>query len=139
MKKTFLIPLTAFLTSCSAHNVSTNLDKENFNDYFSASNVKIFKSESDINGRYQFIEAVEGQDCQVKAHHAAPDRINARTQARQQAFNKQANGIVFSNCAVLSQEQLAQLNNSNDAQQCHAIVICYAKAYAIDTKLNRDD
>lgn len=127
------------MTSCSTQNVSTNLDKENFSDYFSAGNVEIYKSEKDINARYQFIGAVEGQDCQIKAHHAVPDEINARTQARRQAFDNQANGIVFSNCALLTQEQLAQLNSSNDAQQCYAIVICYAKAYAIETKPNKDD
>ena len=140
MKTTlFISPLIALLASCSAHNVSTNLDKENFSDYFSAANVEIYKSEQEFNARYQFIGTVEGQDCQIKSHHAVPDEINARTQARQQAFNKQANGIVFSNCALLPQEQLAQLNNSNDAQQCHAIVICYAKAYAIETKPSKHD
>ena len=139
LKKILLISLLISLTSCSAHNLSTNLDKENFSNYFSAAKVKIYPSEKDINASYQFIGAVEGQDCQIKAHHAVPDEINARTQARRQAFDKQANGIVFSNCALLPQEQLAQLNNSNDAQRCHAIVICYAKAYAIETKPHKDD
>jgi len=135
----FISPLIILMASCSTHNVSTNLDKQNFSNYFSAANVEIYQSEKDINASYQFIGAVEGQDCQIKAHHAVPDEINARTQARRQAFDKQANGIVFSNCALLPQEQLAQLNNSNDAQRCHAIVICYAKAYAIETKPHKDD
>jgi len=132
--KILLSPLLLLMTSCSNNFVSTNLDKNNFKDYFSASNVKIYQREKDFNARYQFIGIVEGQDCQVKAHHAAPDEVNARTEARQQAYDKQANGIVFSKCALLTQEQLAQLNDSTDAQQCHAIVICYAKAYAIETK-----
>lgn len=137
--KLFISPLIALLVSCSTPNVSTNLDKENFSNYFSAGNVEIYKSEKDINARYQFIGAVEGQDCQIKAHHAVPDEINARTQARRQAFDNQANGIVFSNCALLTQEQLTQLNSSNDAQQCYAIIICYAKAYAIETKPTKDN
>jgi RcsF protein len=132
--KILISPLLLLMTSCSSNFVSTNLDKNNFKDYFSASNVKIYQSEKSFNARYQFIGIVEGQDCQVKAHHAAPDEVNARTEARQQAYDKQANGIVFSKCALLTQEQLAQLNDSTDAQQCHAIVICYAKAYAIETK-----
>ena len=138
---TFLSVITAsaLTVSCSNQYVSTNLDEENFNQYFSASKVKIYNSEKDINSRYQFIGSVEGQDCQVKAHHAVPDEINARTQARQQAFDKKANGVVFSGCALLTQEQLAQQNNSNDALQCHAIVICYAKAYAIETKSTVND
>ena len=122
------------LTSCSVPYVSTNLDKSNFSNYFSPSNVKIYKSESDIKTRYQFIDTVEGEDCQSKAHHALPDEINARTQARLNAFSLNANGVVFSKCAVLTQEELSSLNKSNDAQQCHSIIICYAKAYAIEAE-----
>jgi RcsF protein len=137
--RVFIIVLITLLIGCSANNVSTNLDKKNFSDYFSAGNVEIYKNEKEINARYQFIGSVEGQDCQAKSHHAVPDEITARTQARRQAFDKKANGIVFSQCALISQEQLAQLNNTNDAQQCFAIVICYAKAYAIETNTNKHD
>jgi len=139
--KVFIKPIialltTVLLTNCASNSISTNIDKENFDQYFSAAKVKIYSSEKEFNGRYQFISSVEGQDCQVKPHHAIPDEINARTQARKQAFEQQANGIVFSGCALLTHEQLSQLNDSNDAKQCHAIVICYAKAYAIETKSN---
>lgn len=123
--------------SCSNRYVSTNLDKENFNHYYSASNVKIYTSENDISGQYRYLGAVEGQDCQIKPHHAQPDEINARTQARQQAFSLQANAIVFSTCTLLSQEQLAQLSMSNDAKQCNTLVVCYGKAYAVDTATNK--
>ncbi|NQY88954.1 MAG: rcsF protein [Colwellia sp.] len=121
------------ITACSSRYVSTNLDKENFSDYFSASTVNIYHSEQDINDRYQFVGVVEGQDCQIKPHHAAPDEINARTQARHQAYKQQANGVIFTGCALLTPQQLAQLSSSNDAQQCHAIVICYAKTFIIES------
>ncbi len=132
---TFLIILTTntLIVSCSNRYISTNLDKEKFNQYFSASKVKIYASEQVINNRYRYVGSVEGQDCQVKPHHAAPDKINARTQARQQAAKINANGVVFSGCALLSQEALSRLHDSNDAQQCHAIIICYAKAYVIES------
>lgn len=133
MSAVLLLLLTS---SCSNRYVSTNLDQENFSRYFSPSKVQIYQSESNIHGRYQFIGAVEGQDCQVKAHHAAPNEINARTQARQQAYSLQANAIVFSSCTVLPQAQLAQLSMSNDAKQCHALIICYGKAYAVETDNN---
>lgn len=130
---TFIVLITTTLiTSCSGRYVSTNFDKDNFNDYFSASKVKIFKQEEDITTRHNYLGVVEGQDCQVKAHHAVPDEINARTEARRHAFEKQANAVVFSGCTLLPSEKLAQLNRSNDAQQCHAIVICYAKAFAVE-------
>lgn len=132
---TFIVLTTmTLLASCNSRYVSTNLDKENFSDYFSASNVKIYTQEKEITTRHQYIGVVEGQDCQIKPHHAAPDEINARTQARQQAFEQQANGVVFTGCALLTSQQLAQLNNSNDAQQCHAIVICYAKAFIVESQ-----
>jgi RcsF protein len=121
------------ITSCNSRHVSTNVDKENFSDYFSASKVKIYEQEKDIKTRHNYIGVVEGQDCQIKPHHAAPDEINARTQARRQAFEQQANAVVFTGCALLTSEQLARLNNSSDAQQCHAIVICYAKAFAVES------
>jgi RcsF protein len=125
--------------SCSNRYVSTNLDKDNFNQYFSASNVKIYKSENDFPGQYHYIGAVEGQDCQVKPHHAQPDEINARTQARQKAFSLQANAIVFTACTLLTQEQLLQLSESNDAKQCNSLVVCYGKAYAVDTATNENN
>jgi RcsF protein len=132
--KLFISPLIILLASCSSHYVSTNIDKDNFTEYFSANSVTVYPSEKDIEGRYKLVSIVEGQDCQIKAHHAVPNKANARTEARREASKKQANGIVFSQCTLLSHERLAQLNNTTDAQQCHAIVICYAKAYAINVK-----
>ena len=133
IRKLVASSIIMLLTSCTNSLVSTNIDKENFNHYFSAGNVKIYSQEQDIQSNYQLVGIVQGQDCQRKAHHAAPDEVIARTQARRQAFDKKANGIVFSKCALLSHEQLSQLNNSSDAKQCHAIIVCYAKAYTIKT------
>lgn len=135
--KNFIIPCIVFITttliaSCSGRYVSTNFDKENFSDYFSASKVKIYQQETDIKARHKYIGVVEGQDCQIKPHHAVPDEINARTEARRHAFEQQSNAVIFTGCALLASEQLAKLNSSSDAQQCHAIVICYAKAFAVE-------
>lgn len=131
IKISLFVILVTMIMSCSSNYVASNLDKNNIERYFSASQVEIYKQEQDIQTRYKYISVVEGQDCQVQAHHAAPDEINARTQARRQAFDKKANGVIFTGCALLTPQQLAQHNNSNDAQQCHAIVICYARAFVI--------
>lgn len=136
-KKTFITAFIVLIAGCSNRHISTNLDKENFSDYFSASKVKIYTQVKDIKTRHNFIGLVEGQDCQVKPHHAAPDEINARTQARHQAFEQQANGVIFTGCALLTSQELAKLSNSNDAQQCHAIVICYAKAFIIESAVKK--
>ncbi len=130
-----LLCTSSILISCSnKYPVSTNLDKDNFSQYFSASKVKIYQDEKEITSAYKYLSVVEGQDCQQRPHHASPDKINARTQARQQAFNINGNGVIFTGCVELDNEKLAKLNNSNDAKQCHAMVICYAKAFAIRPK-----
>jgi len=132
--------LVLLISACSTnYQISTNLDKENFQHYFSAAEVNIYENEQDITARHQFIGLVEGQDCQEKPYHAAPDKINARTQARQQAFEQKANAIVFTGCAELAPEQLAQLSRSNDAQQCHAIIICYGRAFAVEADIKAND
>lgn len=132
-KISLIMILVTMVMSCSNNYVASNLDKRNIERYFSASQVKIYQQEQEIKTRHKYIGVVEGQDCQIKPHHAAPDEINARTQARRQAFEQQANGVIFTGCALLTSQQLAQLNNSSDAQQCHAIVICYAKAFIIES------
>jgi len=135
LKFVFTLVFFCLLTNCSS-SVSTNLDKKNFQEYFSAATVEVYQHEQDIPTHHQFIGVVEGQDCQEKAHHAKPDKINARTKARQQAYKKQANGIVFTACAELSHEELTQLSQSSDTQQCYALTICYGKAYIVDAETN---
>lgn len=130
-KTSLIMALVVSISSCSNNYVATNLDKMNIKRYFSASQVEIYEQESDILTPHQYIGVVEGQDCQIKPHQAAPDEVNARTQARRNAYDKQANGIIFTGCALLTPPQLAKLNKSNDARQCNAIVICYAKAFIV--------
>ena len=118
-----------FISLCSAsliligcagsYQTSTNLDKENFDEYFAASRVEIYESEHHLPKSHQLVGIVEGQSCQVKAHHAAPDKIMARTDARQKAYKQEANAIVFSQCAEI------------EDQQCHRLLICYGKAYQV--------
>lgn len=111
--------------------VSTNLDKENFQQYFSANKVKIYQNEQDIKQKYQALGVVEGEDCQLKAHHAAPNEINARTQARQKAFEKQGNGIIFTGCALINESEKA--NYGLESKQCYAVLVCYAKALKVQS------
>lgn len=123
------------LISCNSnYTVSTNLDRTNFQDYFSPSKVVIYQSEKDISQRYKFIGLVEGEDCQLKAHHAAPDKINARTNARKQAFKQQANAIIFTGCATID---AAMLSQSPEKQQCLSTLICYGKAYQVDNNAEK--
>jgi len=110
--------------SCSLnYQVTTNLDKENFQQYYAPTSVKIYQSEQEFDSAYQFIGAVEGQDCQSKAHLASPDEIIARTRARAQAFEKNANAVIFTGCALISDDK--------SSKQCISTLVCYGKAYIV--------
>ncbi|WP_448549901.1 Rcs stress response system protein RcsF [Thalassotalea fusca] len=110
----------SLLSFCASHyEVSTNLDRENFVQYFAPAKVKIFKSEQDIQGKYVAVGRVEGEDCQEKAHHAIADEQIALTDARRKAFNLGANAIVFSGCATVT------------TKQCVSQKICYGRTFKI--------
>ncbi|MGJ8693858.1 MAG: Rcs stress response system protein RcsF [Thalassotalea sp.] len=116
----YFLTAIIFLSSCAGnYQTATNLDKKNFQEYFAASKVKIYASDNDLPKKHQLIGIVEGQNCQSKAHHAEPDPILARTDARQKAYNKGANGIVFLTCTSIPDPQ------------CHSLLICYGKAYQV--------
>ncbi len=109
-----------FLISCSGnYTFNSNVTADNAQEYFSASKVKIFNDESEFTTNFHYIGLVEGEDCQKKKHLAAPDIINARTQARQLAFKQQANAIIFTSCVDI------------ESKHCVAQVVCYGKAYRL--------
>jgi RcsF protein len=112
------------LTACSmGYSVSTNVDKSNFKQYFSPAKVRIYQNESQFNGRATLLGIVEGEDCQVKAHHRQPDKVEARTQARRKAYQMHANAIVFTGCALIEKDKASK--------QCLSSVVCYGKAYQV--------
>ena len=122
--------LTAIaITGCAKiTDISTNLDRDNFKHYFSPTKVKIVKNESDFTGKYKFVGLVEGESCQEKSHHAAPNEIEARTQARRQAYDLGANAIIFSQCVMITDDKAAK--------QCIASSICYGRAYQVEQTKN---
>jgi len=129
-KKLTTLIATFVLISCNSNfTVSTNLDSDNFKNYFSPGQVTIYQNEKDMVNRYKLIGLVEGEDCQLKSHHAAPNEINARTHARKQAFEQQANAIVFTGCATIN-DTIA--NQQPQKKQCLSTLVCYGKAYQID-------
>ncbi|WP_077341795.1 Rcs stress response system protein RcsF [Pseudocolwellia agarivorans] len=126
MKNTFLTLLSlSLLTSCSSNfDSSTNLDAENFTNYFAPSNVTIYTSTDEFKTQYKYMGLVEGENCQAKAHHAKPDDVMARTEARKKAYQLKANAIIFTGCALLPDE--------STAKQCIASTVCYGQAYYVE-------
>lgn len=117
------------LPGCAKINdISTNLDRDNFKHYFSPTKVQIIESEKDFTGKYKFVGLVEGESCQEKAHHAAPNEIDARTEARRNAYKLDANAIIFSQCVMIEQDQAAKY--------CVASTVCYGRAYQVEQEKN---
>ncbi|XQW86587.1 Rcs stress response system protein RcsF [Thalassotalea piscium] len=110
------------ISACSQNiSVSSNIDPDNFRNYFSASKIKIVSDETELTTPYKFIGLVEGTACQEKAHYQVPDEVEARTDARKQAYNLHANAVIFTACTLIS--------NNEANKQCVATRVCYAKAY----------
>lgn len=124
---TLLLTIAVFCCSCAKINdISTNLDGSNFEHYFSPTMVKIAESEKEFSGNFKFIGLVEGESCQKKAHHVAPNEIDARTEARRKAYKLGANAIIFSQCVLIEEDQAAKY--------CLASTVCYGRAYTVEAK-----
>lgn len=124
-----VILVSSLAVGCAKINdISTNLDRDNFKHYFSPTKVKIVESEKELTGKYKFVGLVEGESCQAKAHHAAPNEIDARTQARRKAYELEANAIIFSRCVMIEEDQAAKY--------CIASTVCYGRAYQVEQSSN---
>lgn len=122
---TILLFAALFVTGCAKINdISTNLDRENFQNYFSPTKVKIVASEKEFAGKYKFLGLVEGESCQEKAHHAVPNEIDARTEARGKAYKLEANAIIFSQCVMIEEDKASKY--------CVASTVCYGRAYKVE-------
>jgi RcsF protein len=118
MLRFILISFAASLiTACGNVKFSSNIDKENFDNYFKPSQVTVYEK-SQLQGLdYRFIAAVEGSSCQEEENDRPADIKEARTNARINAAEMQANGIVFQTC----------LNFERDTS-CISNIICYGRA-----------
>ena len=120
-----ILMLVLLTAGCAKTNdISTNLDRENFKNYFSPAMVKIVTSEKEFTGHYKFLGLVEGESCQEKAYHAVPNEIDARTEARRQAYKLEANAIIFSQCVMIEADKAAKY--------CVASTVCYGRAYKVE-------
>ena len=67
---------------------------------------------------------VEGESCQEKVYHAAPNEIDARTEARRKAYELEANAIIFSQCLMIETDETVKY--------CVASAVCYGRAYKVE-------
>jgi len=108
------------ISGCSNYQFSSNLDKENFDEYFKPSQVTVYDKADLTDLDYRLLGAVEGSSCQLESKDTPADIKEARTNARINAANLGANGIVFQSC----------LNFEKD-KSCISNVICYGRAIDI--------
>ncbi len=119
MKK-LIIVLGLFLSGCSNYSFNSNLDKENFDEYFKPSQVKVYEKTDLTDKQYLFVATVEGESCQRDDRDPVATPADARTQARLAAADTGANGIIFNACITLTEDSI-----------CQASVVCYAKAIKV--------
>lgn len=111
---------TLFLSACSSYQFTSNIDKENFDEYFKPSQVTIYSKSQLSSLEHVVLGAVEGSSCQEKTNQTPADIRQARTNARINAANMNANGIIFQSC----------LNFEAD-ESCVSNIICYGQALAV--------
>ncbi|WP_354622827.1 Rcs stress response system protein RcsF [Psychromonas sp. MME2] len=121
LRSTLCICALIFTTACSNYDFTSNLDKENFTDYFKPSEVTIYSKEQLPKLDYTFIATVEGSSCQEEANDRPADIKEARTKARIQAADLNANGIVIQSCLSFEADET-----------CLSNIICYAQAIHVN-------
>lgn len=122
LKPPYIVLFSTFLLSaCSNYQFSSNLDKENFDEYFKPSQVTVYEKTDLMELEYQLIAAVEGSSCQETKNDIPADLKDARTQARINAANMNANGIVFQSCLTFEEDKT-----------CVSNIICYGQALNVD-------
>ncbi|WP_232784951.1 Rcs stress response system protein RcsF [Psychromonas sp. MB-3u-54] len=127
MLRFIIISFTVLLsTACSNLDFSSNLDKKNFDDYFKPSRVTVYEKSQLQNLDYKFIAAVDGSSCQQEEKDRPADIKEARTNARINAAEMKANGIVFQNCLTFERDA-----------SCISNIICYGRA--INVKLSDEE
>lgn len=126
VSRIIIIAFALFLSACTNYHFSSNIDKENFDEYFRPSQVVIYKKDDLLSMEYAVLGSVEGSSCQEDEIDMPADSKIARTNARINAYEMNANGIVFQSC----------INFPRD-ETCVTNVICYGRALDV-TPANHD-
>ncbi|MBC8674461.1 exopolysaccharide biosynthesis protein [Aeromonas hydrophila] len=122
MKRLILMmPLIA--SGCADFAFNSNLDKENFDEYFKPGSVQIYEQGQLADLNYLYLGTVEGESCQSDAKQPIPNAGEARTLARRRVADMGGNGVTFDKCAEFS-----------DTPGCLKRVICYGQALKVATE-----
>ena len=123
-----IIAAAAVLGGCEGYSFHTNLDPQNFKEYYKTSGVNEYSNAQLSALRYHSLGTVTGLSCQVKDTDYIATEAQARTRAKEQAADKGANAIVFSRCVRLE-----------ETPACAVSVTCYGEAFIADHGEERSD
>ncbi|RBW45641.1 hypothetical protein DS885_09800 [Psychromonas sp. B3M02] len=117
MNRLLVLTLLILIAGCSDYQLHSNVDKENFETYFKPSKVTVYDKQQLLDLEYTVLGAVEGSSCQIDEIDLPASEAEARTEARINAADMNANGVVFQSC----------INFERD-ESCVSNVICYGRA-----------
>ena len=125
--KSIIFALSALtLVACSSFEFKTNLDPQNFKEYFKPSAATEVTDADIENKPTHLLGVVEGLSCQVTEDDPVATEANARTDARKKAADLGANAIKFGKCVRLE-----------NTPACKVSVSCYANAIAVDDDVEK--
>ena len=113
--------LAMSLCACESVAVNTNLDPQNFKDYYKASAVTDNTYEELSGKSYKSLGFVRGISCQLNPNDFPANEADARTQARRNAADLGANSVVFGKCVKIQK-----------SPSCEVSVTCYADALMVN-------
>ncbi|GAA4496976.1 Rcs stress response system protein RcsF [Pseudaeromonas paramecii] len=108
------------LTGCSYFSVHTNIDKENFTEYFKPGSVALVEKAQLEDLNYQVLGTVEAESCQADADQPVPNLGDARTEARRKVADMGGNGLLMGKCVTLAQ-----------TADCLSSLLCYGQALKV--------
>jgi len=117
MNRLLILTLLILIAGCSDYQLHSNVDKENFETYFKPSKVTVYDKQQLLDLEYTVLGAIEGSSCQIDEIDLPASEAEARTEARINAADMNANGVVFQSC----------INFERD-ESCVSNVICYGRA-----------
>lgn len=123
----YLLLLTVLLSGCSTYPLQTNLDKDNFTDYFAVSDVEYYTTNSLQNDRVEQLGLVEGESCQTADNLPPAEEQQAKIAAKRKAAALNANGIIIRSCIA-----------PPASKACLSSYVCYGDAIKV-TPLTRSN
>lgn len=108
------------LTGCSLFSFHTNIDKENFTEYFKPGTVALVEKAQLEDLNYEVLGTVEAESCQADADQPVPNLGDARTQARRRVADMGGNALVMGKCVTLEQ-----------TADCLSSLLCYGQALKV--------